>query len=44
MFKFEDIKHSAFAALAAIVLSATMIAAAVGPVRVADHAASAAQA
>jgi hypothetical protein len=36
MFDFDRIKHSAFAAMAALLFSATMISAAIGPVRVAD--------
>ena len=38
MFDFDRIKHSAFAAMAALLFSATMISAAIGPVRVADAA------
>jgi hypothetical protein len=38
MFDFDEIKRSAFAALAAVVFSATMIAAAIGPVQLSSAA------
>ena len=38
MFDFDEIKRSAFAALAAIVFSATMIGAAIGPVQLSSAA------
>lgn len=44
MFTFDRIKQTAFAAAAAIVFSATMIGAAIGPVHVAEAAPAAARA